>query len=243
MRLDCLIIETDPAIASVNMEFDQKLLDEIGENHSRPILHLYEWERPSATYGYFTDPTKLLNLSAVNDVGLQLARRPTGGGIIFHVTDFAFSLLIPNGHEGYSANVMDNYHYVNCIVVDVIHSFLREFSFKNQSSECQLLSEEPDNYDTHSRHFCMAKPTKYDVMIDGKKVGGAAQRRTKNGFLHQGSISLAFPDRDLLDKVLLPHTSVLDSMLKNSYSLLPSNANQQQIAAARLYFKEQIKKI
>jgi lipoate-protein ligase A len=35
---------------------------------------------------------------------------------------------------------------------------------------------------------CFAKPVRADVMIDGRKIAGAAQRRTRRGLLQQGSI-------------------------------------------------------
>ena len=40
----------------------------------------------------------------------------------------------------------------------------------------------------HSRHLCFANPVSADVMIDGCKIAGAAQRRTRAGLLQQGSI-------------------------------------------------------
>ena len=64
----------------------------------------------------------------------------------------------------------------------------------------------------------MADPTVYDVMVDGKKVVGGAQRRTKHGFLHQGSISLGVPDLHFLRSVL-KNAAVADLMRENSYPL------------------------
>jgi lipoate-protein ligase A len=49
----------------------------------------------------------------------------------------------------------------------------------------------------------MARPTKYDVMLQGRKIAGAAQRKTKAGFLHQGTIALLCPDPELLGAVEL----------------------------------------
>jgi lipoate-protein ligase A len=43
----------------------------------------------------------------------------------------------------------------------------------------------------YSRHLCFANPVSADVMIDSRKIAGAAQRRTRAGLLHQGSIQLA----------------------------------------------------
>jgi lipoate-protein ligase A len=35
---------------------------------------------------------------------------------------------------------------------------------------------------------CFANPVRADVMADGRKIAGAAQRRTRRGLLQQGSI-------------------------------------------------------
>ena len=39
-----------------------------------------------------------------------------------------------------------------------------------------------------SGYNCFANPVRADVMIDGRKVAGAAQRRTRAGLLQQGSV-------------------------------------------------------
>ena len=46
----------------------------------------------------------------------------------------------------------------------------------------------------------MAKPTQYDIVYKGKKIAGAAQRKKTQGYLHQGTISLAAPQIDLLQE-------------------------------------------
>ena len=65
----------------------------------------------------------------------------------------------------------------------------------------------------------MAKPTQYDLMVEGKKVGGAAQRRTKNGFLHQATIALALPPISLLQAVV-KNSAVIEAMQRGAYPLL-----------------------
>jgi len=79
----------------------------------------------------------------------------------------------------------------------------------------------------------MAKPTKYDVLLQGKKVAGAAQRKTKKGFLHQGSISLQLPAQEYLDAVLIPGSAVAQAMQQVSCPLLPQNASAGQMREAK----------
>ena len=57
-------------------------------------------------------------------------------------------------------------------------------------------------------------------MLQGKKIAGAAQRRRKQGYLHQGSIAIALPQKSFLQDVLLPGTQVLEAMYQNTFSIL-----------------------
>jgi len=47
---------------------------------------------------------------------------------------------------------------------------------------------------------CFANPVRADVLIDGRKIAGAAQRRTRQGLLHQGSIQNIDAGNDLAER-------------------------------------------
>lgn len=206
------------------MAYDGKLLDEL-ESGGNPILHLYRWVAPSATYGYFIDPEKHFNLKQAAKRGLAFARRPTGGGIIFHIWDLAFSFLMPSGHPAFSQNTLENYRFVNQAV---IHAVQECFALQGELIPQDAIAASPG-----CGNFCMAKPTQYDVVYEGMKIAGAAQRRRKQGYLHQGSISLAFPDLDLLRDVLLSEQEVLQAMETYSFAPLGSGCGFQELEKAR----------
>lgn len=219
------ILDTGSASAQCNMEADAKLLEALDPASLSPILHLYDWTTPSATYGHFIDPSLYFR----QNPRVELAKRPTGGGIIFHTTDWAFSVLVPAAHPAYSLNIMENYAFVNRLVIDLVAQFMGN----GYASQMTLLPKESSSCNKQAGRFCMAKPTRYDVMLHGKKVGGGAQRRTKAGFLHQGSISLAAPDEQLLESVLLPSVCVHQAMQDNTFALLPGAPSHGELQEAR----------
>lgn len=227
------ILDTGISSAQKNMEIDRNLLEKMKPGNV-PILHFYDWEGDAATYGYFLDPGKFLDLETASKVGLSLARRPTGGGIVFHVSDLAFSVLVPADHPYFSLNTLDNYNFINSAVKRGVKIFLE--------NEPSLLPEEPIPLDEDCRHFCMAKPTIYDVMLEGRKVAGAAQRRRKQGYLHQGSIAIALPRGDFLNSVLLPNTQVQEAMLSNTFSILGQGWTQNDLTQVRETLKHQLQK-
>ncbi len=195
------------------MRLDQQLLEALGQE-SQAVLHLYEWQQDSATYGYFLKPSDFLNMEGVNRRKLDLARRPTGGGIIFHVWDMAFSVLVPAQHPAFSLNTLDNYAFVNKAVLRAVQEFLKV------DKPLSITPTDLEALDCSSQRFCMAQPTKYDVILEGRKIAGAAQRKTKQGFLHQGTIALIAPPQDYLEDVLLPGTRVAEAMKRYTQPLV-----------------------
>lgn len=220
------IIDTGIQTADENMRYDASLLAR-ADTFSLPVLHFYEWTEESATYGYFTDPAEWLNLDAARSLSLSLARRPTGGGIVFHLWDLAFSVLVPAHRPEFSMNTLENYAFVNRAVLGAVKEFL------DQKLPLMLIGEDSSEWDPSCSHFCMAKPTKYDVVWEGRKIAGAAQRKTRLGFLHQGTIALFLPSKDYLDQILLSGTQVQAAMSAYTCPILHPAATEQECRAAK----------
>lgn len=196
------IIDTDPASADENMRIDRDLLLNLRED-SAPILRFYSWKNLCATYGYFLNPQDHINPEAITH--LELARRPTGGGILFHSWDLTFSVLMPSHHSPYSTNTLENYAFINKKVADSLSSLV-DFE--------PYLLDQPEEGELN---FCMASPVQYDVMVDGRKVAGGAQRKTKKGYLHQGSISVITPNVAFLKNFL--SKGLMEKMVESSFYL------------------------
>lgn len=192
------IEESGPKSPEWNMESDSKRL----EIDPAPCLRFYEWDFPSATYGYFLNPSDFFKPNSL----LSLARRPTGGGVILHLDDLAFSVIVPTSHPFYSLNSLHSYQMINSVVLEAIHKVVPFDGIFLQED----LPEAPRG------GFCMAKPTKFDLLYEGKKVGGAAQRKTKKGLLHQSSLCLKMPDPLFLDQFLKSPATAQDIMLSSA---------------------------
>jgi len=208
------VLKTPKSPAQKIMDLDRDLLENL-EASREPLLHLYQWEQPSVTHGLFTRPEDHLNLQELQARGIALAKRPTGGGIVFHIADLAFSALVPSAHPAFSKNTLSNYAYINGKVKNALMHFLKG------NPELELCQVEPTEPEACHR-FCMAKPTKYDLMIKGQKAAGAAQRTRRFGFLHQGTISLGLLEPELLASVLKEGASVASAMQRYTFAPLGS---------------------
>jgi lipoate---protein ligase len=219
------VLDTGIASAQANMDLDADLLETLNPK-GEPILHFYEWDRPSATHGHFADPGRHLDLEKAKARGLGLGKRPTGGGIVFHIWDFAFSFLMPSSHPAFSLSTLENYRFVNDAVLKAVGRLF-------PVPEAVLIPEDFASASPDCRNFCMAKPTVYDVVSLGKKIAGAAQRKKSQGYLHQGTISLAAPALDFLEEVLLSKQAVLEAMAATTFAPLGAGWNPSRLKEAR----------
>jgi lipoate-protein ligase A len=177
---DSLIVYHDIASrsAALNMAMDEALL----ETAEIPTIRLYKWDHPALSFGYFGKFADVANHSTERD----LVRRWTGGGIVFHGDDLTYSIVIPAGAPAFGESPTSIY--------EKIHDAIRAaFAANGKSVE---LAEGRDAALRRPRtaqravptNDCFANPVRADVLSNGRKIAGAAQRRTRRGLLQQGSI-------------------------------------------------------
>lgn len=153
--------------AAMNMAVDEVLL----ETAETPLLRTYGWARPSLSFGYFGRVAE----AAAAGPGCDLVRRCTGGGIVRHGTDLTYALIIPRRDPAFSCPALELYARV--------HEALRE-ALAELGIETTLAVFARDKIS----EACFANPVQADLLMEGRKIAGAAQRRSRAGLLQQGSV-------------------------------------------------------
>jgi lipoate-protein ligase A len=112
--------------------------------------------------------------------GIELCRRPTGGGIVDHREDWTYALVIPRGHPLEDVRASQSYR--------AIHEALAG-ALKCQDAIVALKPAVEESGDANAG-VCFQRAEIFDVVHarTGAKVAGAAQKRNKHGLLFQGSI-------------------------------------------------------
>lgn len=156
--------------AAFNMAMDEALLESVSR-FGFPILRYYGWTEPAATFGYsqrFHDVASWTGLR-------PLIRRPTGGGLVPHDADWTYSLVFPPNNPWYQLKAVESYRCV--------HQWLqRAFARLGVQSQLAVAQQKA------APGQCFVGAEKFDLLLSGVKVAGAAQRRTKSGLLIQGSV-------------------------------------------------------
>lgn len=238
------LLISEPNFPHVHMERDAELLRafsasvstsvSVSASEQTPLLHYYDWSVPSLTYGYFACPHTLLHLDQLKRYGWHAARRPTGGGVIFHLTDFAFSLLIPRSHPYVCGSPHANYAWINALVLQAIQPFLGGGAhLAHMDVDREACQEEDVLIGNRRPTFCMAQISCYDLVVDGKKVGGAAQRKTREGLLHQGSLYLADPPFEIIQEVVREGQQMVQTMRETSRPLMTQALSAEALCMLR----------
>ncbi len=163
-------LDSGPGAPAYNMAVDEALL-EAAPALGQPVLRFYGWTEPAATFGYFQKISEIERVTRLR----PLVRRPTGGGLVPHDADWTYSLAFPPAHAWHALRATESYERV--------HQWLRA-AFARLGVAAELApccrKEIPGQ--------CFAGHEKSDLLWHGRKIAGAAQRRTKTGLLIQGSV-------------------------------------------------------
>jgi lipoate-protein ligase A len=137
-----------------------------------PTLRLYRWTSPWITFGYF----QKLEAVTAQWPGIPVVRRWTGGGMVRHGEDLTFSLVIPTGEPAADLTPSEFYNR--------LHSFVARAVAPVLGSGVRLVGRE----DVCAGEVCFNAPALDDLIRDGRKLLGGAQRRRGGALLYQGSL-------------------------------------------------------
>ena len=168
--MNLFFLNSGPGEAAFNMALDEALL-EVMPRLGRPVLRCYGWTEPAATFGYFQKYAEVERATLLR----PLIRRPTGGGIVPHDADWTYSLTFPTPHEWYALRAEESYRRAH----EWIQAAFAQLGVETELAPCCQKSQPGQ---------CFVGHEKSDVLWRGKKIAGAAQRRTKSGLLIQGSV-------------------------------------------------------
>ena len=175
------LIRSQPGSAAYNMALDEKIFLRFMED-GIPVFRVYSWKTPSITYGISQHAEGEINLKQCNLDGLQIAQRITGGGVLFHGDEITYSLVCSKEDVGEEREAFVSYRQI-C-------AFLMYFYKTLGLNVCFAL--EADDFKSKSlpHRLCSASHEKFDIVIGGRKIGGNAQKRSRQVIFQHGSIPL-----------------------------------------------------
>ena len=215
------LIRSGAGSASYNMGLDKSIFLRYLEDGIQ-VLRVYGWEVPSITYGISQHAESEIDLRQCNRDGVQIAQRITGGGVLFHHREITYSLTCSKQDIGEEKEVFVSYRKICSFLI----YFYKSLGLKTR------FALEADNFKHKSQPhaLCSASHEKFDIVIGARKIGGNAQKRSRQAIFQHGSIPLSI-DWNFLRRYVrsLPdNISTMATALAEELAVLPDKQILEQ---------------
>ncbi len=170
------LLETGFADAYFNMGLDEAILESVSRTESLPTLRMYGWNPRAISLGYFQGASQELDLDACRQKGVDIVRRITGGGAVFHDKEVTYSFALPENHPLARASILESYEIICSALV-------QGFSFLGLRTEFAPIN---------------------DILWQGRKISGNAQTRKHSCILQHGTILLDVNVEEMFSLLLVP---------------------------------------
>jgi len=183
------------ADAVENMAIDEAVFRATIREKGLPTLRLYGWQTPALSIGYFQDFTREVDSGACRRLGIDMIRRPTGGKAVLHDQELTYAVIAGTDLPFFPPDVLGTFRTVSRCVA----KGLRELGIR-----AEMKAEGRSDEDGSLHSSCFSRPSRYELLVGGRKICGAAQMRSQGAFLQHGALLMAF-DPAKTCRVVLPH--------------------------------------
>lgn len=176
------LIDSGPLDAVTNMAVDEALLRSFDPAAPVPVLRLYGWEPPAFSLGRFQQAEDVLDLDRCTAAGIAVVRRITGGGAIYHAAELTYSVVCAPSQIPGGAGVKESFRTLTRFLLDFYRGLGLAPAWAADGCAPGPFGERTP--------LCFAGREECDIVVEGRKIGGNAQRRLKGVVFQHGSIPL-----------------------------------------------------
>lgn len=154
----------------VNMARDSSILRCLESGKGAPTVRVYGWDTPTISIGYLQGAAPFTGLN------LPVVRRVTGGRAVVHSREVTYSVAGLNDDPLFSGGIMAAYSVISACIIAAL---------RDCGVEADYSAGAPSDKRSEA---CFYSPSRFEVLMKGRKLVGSAQRRLKRAFLQHGSI-------------------------------------------------------
>ena len=175
-----------------NMEFDRRLMAAFLDGSFQRrygsqscLWRFYAWEPYAVTLGYNQESSDI-DIAKCNSAGIDVVRRPTGGRAVFHADEFTYSFFADSPEQ-------------NSVLYRMVHEVIRLAleTLGIHAEFCRSTLSRPQGSPVPGAVSCFTSSARNELQVDGRKMVGSAQRRTRNVLLQHGSLPLSGRHKEL----------------------------------------------
>ncbi|MDR1956862.1 MAG: lipoate--protein ligase family protein [Treponema sp.] len=169
-----------------NMGLDEALLEGVAQGRSLPVLRFYGWNPPAVSVGYFQGLSEEVDLESCTRHGVDVVRRISGGGAVFHHAEITYSIIMPLDHPLAGESIQDSYHRLCAGII--------------QGLACLGVPS------------CIVE--RNDILAGGRKISGNAQTRRMGCVLQHGTVLLDTEVELMFELLRVPQEKLKDTSIR-----------------------------
>lgn len=175
-----------------NMAVDMALFEACEGGASDATVRIYSWKPWCISLGNSQDAREHLDLSKISAAGLQVVRRPTGGRAILHAQEITYSVVAPLNFAPWCGTLGSTYGHISQILLEALRCL-------GVGAHLGVADPVDSRFSVgNTRAPCFSSSARSEVVWQGRKLVGSAQRRGRRAFLQHGSILVGKAHRDLV---------------------------------------------
>lgn len=208
------IVLDGPGTGAENMRRDLELSEGVRDGRRSPTLRLYTWNPWCVSLGRHQNDTSI-DAEYVRSRGFDIVQRPTGGRAVLHANEVTYCVCCPV-QDSLEARRM--YATVHGLLYQVLSSLTTDLSFASVDADLR------QHYAANGPmgQVCFTSHARTEILWQGRKVVGSAQRVQDGVLLQHGSI-LCGPGHEQLAECIRTdanlRTSLKESIARSSATL------------------------
>jgi len=182
-----LPLRTDDAFTS--MAIDEALLKLNAEDKSPNTIRFWRWQPSTVSIGCFQSIEREVDLGVAKRYGVDVVRRITGGGAVFHDHDGEITYSVVCKQDDVPDDIIESYKLICGGLVR---------GFENLGLRAEF------------------KPVN-DVQVNGKKISGSAQTRRWGSMLQHGTVLISPDVRQMFELLKVSPEKISDKFIASVY--------------------------
>jgi lipoate-protein ligase A len=173
-----------------NMAVDEAICRLRSKGRSPNTIRFYRWKPSAVSIGYFQLVDQEVNLLECEKLGVDVIRRMTGGGAVYHAYDgeVTYSVIVNEDHPRIPKDIIKSYELICSAVVDGLKMLGIDSEFR------------PVN----------------DIDVHGRKISGNAQTRRWGVVVQHGTILVDTDTRTMFTVLKVSKEKISDKLIKSA---------------------------
>ena len=174
--------------APTQMAIDESIAYARTRGETPNTIRLYRWNPSAVSIGYFQSLEKEVNLEECERQGVDVIRRITGGGAVFHDYngEITYSIATPEDDPKMPRDILASYELICGAIVDGLGTLGVDCEFK------------PVN----------------DIIAGGRKISGNSQTRRHGVMLQHGTVLVDSDLRKMFQVLRVSDAKISDKMIE-----------------------------